>query len=224
MRDGTPGRAKSFQFQMPAPDSPNDLCRAAWPTVVRETRYLAYRYARASDHWQGVTADDYYQVGITAAVRAASRVDCAGTAISYLVRRVKGAIQDFYRLAYDLVAKKGRHQSGVAKWTTVRGVGSWTEGEETAVGLQAATLNKAFPMQVDEREGFRRLIRRLCCELTEREEEVLLAISYDGLSQDATAKRLGVSDSAISNFKKSAVRKARAAVGFERAAELVGLH
>jgi DNA-directed RNA polymerase specialized sigma subunit len=60
--------------------------------------------------------------------------------------------------------------------------------------------------------------------LTEREEEVLLAISYDGLSQDATAKRLGVSDSAISNFKKSAVRKARAAVGYERAAELVGLH
>lgn len=150
---------------------------------IRRVQWLAHRYARISPNW--MDADDLSQIGLMEGLKALRLFDPkrAVKFMTFVNRRIEGAMQDSIRKA--VFGSRGKF-----------GPASMISFEDTEV-LQLATSDTSDPTE--------EMLNKLSIEiekLTPFEKNILLAHYFKGVTQQALADKIGITAGRISQIMK----------------------
>lgn len=153
---------------------------------LRRVRWLANRYARMSPAC--IDADDLSQIGLMEGLKARSRFDPARTVnfMTYVNRRIEGAMQDSIRTA--VVGSRGK--GGVVCIISMNDL-------DPADAKQVATLEASVDDPTEE------ILDRLAVEvgkLPPREKWLLIARYSEGVTQKELARKLGITEGRLSQI------------------------
>ena len=208
--------------------------KAAAERLVTENTGLIWSVARRY-FGRGVDADDLYQLGCVGFLKAVQGFDPTyGTMFStYAVPKIAGEIRRFLRDDGTIkVSRTLKEQAATVKAARQREPGlqelaaetgmtieeiasaetatASTESIQRETGEDGFTLEDVLSNDGEEERMLERLaLREAIARLPEREQMVIKLRYFHGLTQDKTAKILGVSQVQISRLEKRALQHLR---------------